>query len=183
MSWLAEHLSTLLAERKLPADTVARQLAIERSRMAQIVSGSRAPNENLVKRFAKYFGEDPEEWLANCGEPEQPMPPSVAAPAGFVKVARVVDVPPGEMLIVHESRAVVANVAGDLFAFANVCPHAGGSIGEGFLDGCIVECPWHAGRWDVRTGAAQTMLATTDIATFEVRVAGDEIEINLGQGR
>ncbi|MGE3866726.1 MAG: Rieske 2Fe-2S domain-containing protein, partial [Hyphomonadaceae bacterium] len=63
--------------------------------------------------------------------------------------------------------------------FGNVCPHAAGPIAEGWLEGCVVECPWHAGRWDVRTGKALTMLATADVPMFELRVVGDDIEIKL----
>jgi hypothetical protein len=47
------------------------------------------------------------------------------------------------------------------------------------LEGCVVECPWHAAQWDVRTGEALTALATADIPLFEVRVVDDDIEIKL----
>jgi nitrite reductase/ring-hydroxylating ferredoxin subunit len=75
----------------------------------------------------------------------------------------------------------VANADGKFYAFGNICPHAGGPIGDGFLEGCIVECPWHAAQWDVRTGEALTALATADIPLFEVRVVDDDIEIKLTQ--
>jgi nitrite reductase/ring-hydroxylating ferredoxin subunit len=181
MSWLTERLMKLLAERNLAADTVARQLAIERSRMTLILAGTREPNENLVKRFAAYFGEDTAEWLANAAQPQAPdQLEKKPVPAGFLTVARVADVPPGEMIMVHDATAVVANVDGQFYAFGNVCPHAGGNLGEGFLEGCIVECPWHAGRWDVRTGQGLTILSTADIQVFAVRITGEDIEIKLG---
>src|SRR5712691_8014272 len=45
------------------------------------------------------------------------------------------------------------NVEGRYYAVDNVCPHRGGPLGEGDLEGAVVSCPWHAWRWDVTTGA------------------------------
>jgi nitrite reductase/ring-hydroxylating ferredoxin subunit len=47
----------------------------------------------------------------------------------------------------------LCNVEGTLYAVDNVCPHRGGPLGEGDLDGRVLMCPWHAWRWDVTTGA------------------------------
>lgn len=72
-----------------------------------------------------------------------------------VRVGGAGDVPPGEGRVVEvEGRSVaVFNVDGHYYAIDNVCPHRGGPLGEGDLDGAVVSCPWHAWRWDVRTGA------------------------------
>ena len=72
-----------------------------------------------------------------------------------VRVAGAGDVPPGEGRVVEvEGRSVaVFNVDGHYYAIDNVCPHRGGPLGEGDLDGRVVACPWHAWRWDVTTGA------------------------------
>jgi plasmid maintenance system antidote protein VapI len=50
---------------------MARELAIERSRLSNIVNGSAIPNENLIKRFANYFGEDAGEWLNSAERREE----------------------------------------------------------------------------------------------------------------
>jgi nitrite reductase/ring-hydroxylating ferredoxin subunit len=44
-------------------------------------------------------------------------------------------------------------VDGAYHCIDNACPHRGGPLGEGDLDGRVVSCPWHAWRWDVTTGA------------------------------
>ena len=44
------------------------------------------------------------------------------------------------------------NVDGTFYAMDNSCPHAGGPLGEGKVNGGIVECPWHGWRFDIRTG-------------------------------
>ena len=179
MSWLTDRLTTLMQERNLTVDAIARQLAIERSRLTNIVSGSAIPNENLTKRFAKFFGEDADEWIANTQKREDDKPKLTDLPTDFFKVAKVSEIPVDEMKIVFNDLVVIANAEGEFHAFGNVCPHAAGPIGEGFLEGCVVECPWHAGRWDVRTGKALTLLATADIPKFDLRVVGDDIEIKL----
>jgi plasmid maintenance system antidote protein VapI len=64
MSWLAERLATRMRERELTVDALARQLAVERSRLSAIIAGAALPNGNLIRRLARVFGEDPNEWLA-----------------------------------------------------------------------------------------------------------------------
>jgi nitrite reductase/ring-hydroxylating ferredoxin subunit len=182
MSWLTEKLTELLKQRSLGVDKVARELAIERSRLSNIIAGTAVPNESLTKRLANYFGENADEWINNSRIREDTKPAVVSLPADFIKVAKVAELPEGEMKVVFNNLVVVAHAEGGFHAFGNVCPHAAGPIGEGFLEGCIVECPWHAGRWDVRTGKALTVLATADIALFEVRIVDDDIEIRLNQG-
>jgi nitrite reductase/ring-hydroxylating ferredoxin subunit len=181
MTQLADKMTKAMAQRGLTIDKMARELAIERSRLTNIVSGSAIPNENLIKRFANYFGEDAGEWLTSAETREGPKPDVPSIPRDFFKVAKVSEVPEGEMKIVFRDLVVVAKAEGTFHAFGNICPHAGGPIGDGFLEGCIVECPWHAAQWDLRTGEALTALATADIPVFEVRVVDDDIEIKLNQ--
>jgi 3-phenylpropionate/trans-cinnamate dioxygenase ferredoxin component len=177
VSWLTDRLAMLMQERGQSSDSLARQLAIERSRLGAILAGAAVPNDNLIRRLARIFGEAPDEWLANLHRPADDTP--VTTPLGFVKVAAVPEIADGEMKIVCDGTIVVANAAGRLYAFGNICPHAEGPLGEGFLDGCVVECPWHSGQWDIATGKGLTAFATADIPVFEVRVVGDDIEVKL----
>jgi nitrite reductase/ring-hydroxylating ferredoxin subunit len=179
MSWLNDRLTKLMAERGLTVDATARQLAIERSRLSSILAGAALPNETLTRRFARLFDENPDEWLANVEKRADARPAPPTSLTAFTKVAQVAEVPEGAMKIVCDGLAVLTRVEGQLYAFGNACPHAGGALGEGLLKGCIVKCPWHAGRWDVRTGQALTLLDTTPIPVFDVRVDGDDIEIRL----
>jgi nitrite reductase/ring-hydroxylating ferredoxin subunit len=181
MSWLAERLAARMRERELTVDALARQLAIERSRLNAILSDTAQPNDNLLRRLARIFGDDPDEWLAEGTAPANDKP-GPRAQSGFIKVAMGSDIPDGEMKIVCDGRVVVANAAGRFHAFGNICPHADGPLGEGFLDGLIVECPWHNGQWDIITGKGLTAFATADILVFEVRVVGDDVEVKLTDG-
>jgi naphthalene 1,2-dioxygenase ferredoxin component len=178
VSWLTERLTTRMHERELTVDALARQLAIERSRLNAIVDGTALPNDNLTRRLARAFGESPNEWLAQAIQPAG-VEPTAEMPTAFVKVAAVSEIPDGEMKIVCDGQVVVANVAGGFHAFGNICPHAEGPLGEGFLDGLTVECPWHNGQWDITTGKGLTAFATSDIRVFEIHVVGDDIKVRL----
>lgn len=97
----------------------------------------------------------------------------------FVKVATVGDVPPGEMLIVEldGEEIAIANVDGDFVAFDNACTHRQGPLGEGLLMGEVVECPFHGGQFNVRTGAVVGPPPTEPVKTYAVQVEGDEIKV------
>jgi NAD(P)H-dependent nitrite reductase small subunit len=72
----------------------------------------------------------------------------------FVKVIAASEVAPGRGLQVEvEGQAVaVFNVDGAFFALSGRCPHRGGPLGEGFVEGKEVSCPWHNWTFDVTTG-------------------------------
>ena len=48
----------------------------------------------------------------------------------------------------------IANENGAYSAMDNVCPHRGGPLGQGMIEGGKVVCPWHGWAWDPTTGAA-----------------------------
>ncbi|MDO8611576.1 MAG: non-heme iron oxygenase ferredoxin subunit [Dehalococcoidia bacterium] len=102
--------------------------------------------------------------------------------AEFVRVAGRGDVPAGEMLIVEieGEEIVLANVDGQIYAFGNGCTHRGGPLGEGLLEGDEVECPFHQGRFNVKTGEAVQEPPTEPIPTYQVQLDGDDIKVAKG---
>ena len=95
----------------------------------------------------------------------------------YRKVARVGDLPPGQMLFldVEDEEIVLCNVKGQIWAVANVCSHDGGTLSEGLLLGDQIECPRHGARFDVRTGEVKALPAVVPIASYPVRVEGDDV--------
>ncbi len=100
----------------------------------------------------------------------------------FVRVASAGDIPPGEMMIVEMEgeEIVIANVGGEFYAFQNECTHRGGPLGEGILTGEVVECPFHAGQFNVKTGEVVAAPPSNPIATYAVQVDGDDIKVGKG---
>jgi nitrite reductase/ring-hydroxylating ferredoxin subunit len=97
-----------------------------------------------------------------------------------VKVAEVGDLPVGQGRVVEAEGRTLAlfNVDGTFYAIDNTCPHRGGPLGEGDLEGRIVLCPWHAWRWDVTTGANANNPAVR-VACFPVVVEGADVFVHL----
>jgi len=73
----------------------------------------------------------------------------------WVRVARVEDVPPGQVHRVEVEGRVLAlvNRDGRFYALDAVCPHQGGPLDQGKLWRGALECPWHHFRFDPATGA------------------------------
>ncbi len=64
-----------------------------------------------------------------------------------------------------------------LYAISATCPHAGGPLDEGALQGDVVECPWHGSRFCLRDGRVLTGPATVDAPRYDVRVRNGQVEI------
>ncbi|HJT55646.1 MAG TPA: DUF2231 domain-containing protein [Ktedonobacteraceae bacterium] len=64
-----------------------------------------------------------------------------------------------------------------LSAISATCPHAGGPLDEGTLDGDIVECPWHGSRFCMRDGRVLTGPATVNAPRYDVRVRDGQVEV------
>jgi len=99
----------------------------------------------------------------------------------FVKAAKVSDVPEGETIVVTlgDTEVALGNVQGQIYAVANLCTHDGGPLGEGELLGHQIECPRHGARFDVRSGAVRALPAVMPIPTYEVKLEGDDILVEV----
>lgn len=97
----------------------------------------------------------------------------------FVTAAQVADVAPGtgKAVIVGEREIALFNVGGRFYALDNTCPHQGGPLAEGWLDGAVVTCPWHAWTFKLSDGK-MTLGDFAGVDTFEVRVEGDDVRIS-----
>jgi nitrite reductase/ring-hydroxylating ferredoxin subunit len=53
------------------------------------------------------------------------------------------------------SDRVVCEIGGRRYVYRATCPHMGGPLAEGTLDGDELVCPWHRYRFDATTGAGR----------------------------
>jgi nitrite reductase/ring-hydroxylating ferredoxin subunit len=101
----------------------------------------------------------------------------------WVRVAAIADVAEGSMLAVDvngQNLAIYHLDGGDLCATSNVCTHAFAMLTDGWLEGNVIECPLHAGQFDVRTGKGLCPPIEEDLQTFPVKVEAGEFLVNLG---
>jgi nitrite reductase/ring-hydroxylating ferredoxin subunit len=99
------------------------------------------------------------------------------AESGFVKVAEVSELSPGNMKLVEvgSDQILLCNVGGTVYACDDICSHAYASLSEGDLNDNEVECPLHGSAFNVVTGEAITPPADESLRVFEVRVDGQDI--------
>jgi 3-phenylpropionate/trans-cinnamate dioxygenase ferredoxin subunit len=106
----------------------------------------------------------------------------------FKKIAATSEIPVGTMKIVplDSTDLLIANVAGSFYCLANKCPHLGGSLGEGVLQGNIVQCPKHGAQFDVTTGKnvgnakiAFVKLKVKDTVTYPTKVEAGSVWVGL----
>ena len=99
------------------------------------------------------------------------------ADPGFVKVAQVSEIRPGEMIAVEvdNEQVVLVNVAGSIHAIDDTCSHAYASLSEGDLNGEEVECPLHGGSFNVTTGIPVNPPVSEPIRVYRVQIDGDDI--------
>ncbi len=91
----------------------------------------------------------------------------------WIPVVRIEELKPGSVRSVElgDERILVCPISADqVYAVENCCSHDGGVLGEGRIDGTVVECPRHGGRFDVTDGRAVRMPAVASIATFATRL-------------
>ena len=89
----------------------------------------------------------------------------------FVKALPAAELPPGKAVELSVAGQAVAlfNVEGAFYALSNTCLHRGGPLGQGFVEGSTVTCPWHNWTWDVTTGA-NVVNGDLKVACYATRV-------------
>lgn len=100
------------------------------------------------------------------------------AETAFVRVCRRSEVTPGVATIARAGRYDVAifDVGGDVRVYENSCPHQGGPIGEGIVDGETITCPWHAWCFNLNDGK-MTIGDFATLRAFDVRVEDDAVYV------
>lgn len=69
-----------------------------------------------------------------------------------------------------EGGVAIFHVDDELFAIDDTCTHGDSSLAEGWVENCQVECNFHFGRFDLRTGKAVAFPAEIDVKTHRVEV-------------
>lgn len=74
----------------------------------------------------------------------------------------------------------LARINGKLSALDNLCPHRQGPLGQGWIEGVAVVCPWHSWAFDLHTGQAEYPVGER-VRVFEVKVEGDKVFVDFLQ--
>ena len=67
------------------------------------------------------------------------------------------------------------SIEGQAYATDNYCTHGNALLCDGFIEGHEVECPFHQGRFDVRTGAVTCGPASEPVRSWPVKIEGGRV--------
>jgi len=77
----------------------------------------------------------------------------------------------------------VFNADGTYYAIDDTCTHQDASLADGWLDGCLVECPLHSSVFDLRTGLPTSPPAKRAVRTHRVTVEDGTIVVHVPNNR
>src|ERR1700760_1714618 len=98
----------------------------------------------------------------------------------FTKLATLDELAPGSLIEVeHEGELyALCNVGGNIRALFGCCPHEGGPLGQGTLEGPMITCPGHCWQFDSATGFCIFGEEVT-IETYPVKVEGNDVLVDI----
>src|ERR1700687_295149 len=73
----------------------------------------------------------------------------------------------------------VYRAKGTFYATQDLCTHERAYLSDGVLIDCVVECPFHQGRFDVRTGKALGAPVTVPLKTYPVRIVDGRVYVGV----
>lgn len=99
----------------------------------------------------------------------------------YKKLARLNEIQEGQIKVVETRYASVAltKVKDKIIAFEDVCTHDGESISSGKIESDCIVCPRHFAKFELVSGKALCMPATEDLTLFQVRISGEDIEVDI----
>jgi 3-phenylpropionate/trans-cinnamate dioxygenase ferredoxin subunit len=99
----------------------------------------------------------------------------------WLDVASVAELTPGMRRVIDADGVAVAvfNLGGEYFAIKDECPHDGGDLAQGNLEGEVIVCPRHGARFSVRSGAVLGPPAYENVRTYPVRVAQGRVQVEV----
>lgn len=98
----------------------------------------------------------------------------------FVKVAKKsqLSTETGKYVEAGGREIALFRIGDKIYAMDHVCPHQGGPLAEGGLDGNSVMCPWHGWQFDVTTGECAFNPSIKQM-TYNVKEEGDDILVEV----
>ena len=71
----------------------------------------------------------------------------------------------------------VYRIGGEYFVTDNLCTHGNGMLTDGFQEGEVIECPFHGGAFNIKSGAATVPPCQIPLRTYPVEVDDGWISI------
>jgi nitrite reductase/ring-hydroxylating ferredoxin subunit len=98
-----------------------------------------------------------------------------------VELCKADQVSPGTALRVEAGGLTVAvfNLDGTFYVTDDACTHGPGSLSEGYIDGDVIECNFHNGQFDIKTGEVVAPPCMIAVKTYPASVEGGTVFIDV----
>ncbi len=73
----------------------------------------------------------------------------------------------------------VFNLEGQFYVIDDACTHGPGSLSEGYIDGDVIECNFHNGQFDIKTGEVVSPPCMIPVKTYPTKVEGGTVVIEV----
>jgi nitrite reductase/ring-hydroxylating ferredoxin subunit len=102
-------------------------------------------------------------------------------PRTQLELCSAADVAPGGVIKVERQGLALAvfNVDGEFYVTDDHCTHGPGLLSEGYVDGDIVECNFHGGQYNIRTGAVVLPPCVDPVKTYPAVVRDGKVIIEI----
>ena len=96
-----------------------------------------------------------------------------------IDLCSAADVAPGNALKVETGNLSLAvfNLDGEHYVMDDLCTHGPGSLSEGYIDGDVVECNFHNGQFNIKTGEVVAPPCMVPIKTYKTVVENGRVII------
>lgn len=85
----------------------------------------------------------------------------------------------GRAFVVEGRRIAVFRTADGVFAVDDLCTHGDGSLSDGYVEDGEIECPLHAGRFDLRTGCPMSGPVSIPVSCYPVEIVSGMVHVRL----
>jgi len=105
----------------------------------------------------------------------------MTAPGKRLELCSVADVAPGTALKVEieDLALAVFNVGGAFFVTDDQCTHGPGLLSEGYIEDDVVECNFHNGQFNIRTGEVVSPPCMVAVKTYPAVVVDGKVTIEM----
>ena len=105
----------------------------------------------------------------------------MSAPCPYLSLCNKSDVSVGKAIKIEKNGLTLAvfNIEGEYYVTDDLCTHGPGSLSEGEITGDEVECDFHNGSFNIKTGEPVAAPCMIPLKTYASSVQNDEICIDL----
>jgi nitrite reductase/ring-hydroxylating ferredoxin subunit len=107
--------------------------------------------------------------------------PSMSSTPTRIRLCAATDIAAGGTLKVEHGELILAvfNIDGEFFVTDDSCTHGPGSLSEGDLYGDVIECNFHGGQFNVRTGEVVGPPCMVPVKTYKVTVEDGHVFVAI----